>query len=350
MFKVFVNDGSEMPSDDIFYIIAKDGIFLKKKIGIVESIAPVDKISILEKIEPFAKLYINKIPINVFGKVVAFFREVYNKYKSESVILLYYNQTKKKYIIHVPEQEVSSASIDYKNEIVNYRDYNLIGTIHSHANFGAFHSSTDSFDEKHFDGIHITIGNVNNEEVSISSSLVVNGERFKVEPEEYIEKIEKKDDKLSNSIFKGFSKHSNKSDKYIFNEMPKDKSFLRRWLTYVKEKKYISAYSGILEGDYFPYYQYGFEYMMLPSLNEKVDNIGETDVKIEDKKIDKFDEDNDDFNPCLTCIYRDYKIDLLMEELSKGIEEPEEETMDINYKSIYESHYFKSLKEKENHK
>ena len=32
MFEIFINDGTkEMPTDDIFYIIAKEGIFLRKK-------------------------------------------------------------------------------------------------------------------------------------------------------------------------------------------------------------------------------------------------------------------------------------------------------------------------------
>ena len=45
MFKVHINDGSALPDDDVYYIVAKEGIFLKKKLGVMESIAPVKNIS-----------------------------------------------------------------------------------------------------------------------------------------------------------------------------------------------------------------------------------------------------------------------------------------------------------------
>ena len=70
MFKVFVNDGTqELPDDDIFYIVSKEGLFLKKKLGLLESIARVDKISILENLNelPVAKMNIPKVNF-VFSK------------------------------------------------------------------------------------------------------------------------------------------------------------------------------------------------------------------------------------------------------------------------------------------
>ena len=49
MFPVVLNDGkSELPNDDIYYVIAKEGVFLKKKLGVMESLAPVKEISILQ--------------------------------------------------------------------------------------------------------------------------------------------------------------------------------------------------------------------------------------------------------------------------------------------------------------
>jgi len=38
--------------------------------------------------------------------------------------------------------------------------FELFGTIHSHAGISAFHSGTDDRDEIHFDGLHITVGNL----------------------------------------------------------------------------------------------------------------------------------------------------------------------------------------------
>ena len=51
MFQVVINDGqTEMPDDDVYYIVGKEGIYLKKKIGVMDSIAPVSQISTLQSV------------------------------------------------------------------------------------------------------------------------------------------------------------------------------------------------------------------------------------------------------------------------------------------------------------
>jgi hypothetical protein len=89
-----------------------------------------------------------------------------------------------------PKQRVSGAGIDYDRDSVSLEGYDLIGTIHSHANFSAFHSGTDHDDETSFDGLHITFGHVASDDFSISASIMSNGQRFYVEPEEYLEGVE----------------------------------------------------------------------------------------------------------------------------------------------------------------
>ena len=67
--------------------------------------------------------------------------------------------------------------------------YTMIGDIHSHANFSAFHSGIDDKDEQSFDGLHITIGNNGDAEVSISTSIVSNGQRFIADAGDYVNGI-----------------------------------------------------------------------------------------------------------------------------------------------------------------
>jgi len=190
MFRVHVNDGSTpLPSDDICYIVAKEGVFLKKKMGIMESIAPVSNISILKSVETAAKMHIKKIPGGQFARVIAFFKEVYAKFRGEAIVLLFYDEDKKTYKIIPPHQKVSGAACDY-NKAITIDGMKMIGTIHSHANMSAFHSGTDDKDEEHFDGLHITVGNVSSDDVSITASIVANGHRFVVQPEEYVERLE----------------------------------------------------------------------------------------------------------------------------------------------------------------
>jgi len=191
MFKIHINDGTQpLPEDDIYYIVAKEGIFLKKSMGIMDSIAPVENISILESIQAAAKMNIKKIPGGQFARVVAFFRQVYQDFYGESIVLLFYDEKRRVYKIVPPHQKVTGAACDY-NKGMTIEGMSMIGTIHSHASMSAFHSGTDDKDEEHFDGLHITIGNVNQEDVSITASIVANGHRFVVEPEDYVERLVK---------------------------------------------------------------------------------------------------------------------------------------------------------------
>jgi len=189
MFKVVLNDGqNEMPDDDIYYIIAKEGVYLKKKLGVMESLAPVNKISILESVTSMAKMHIEPIPGKWIAKVMEFFKAVYAEHRSEAIVLLFYNEETGKHKIVPPMQKVAGASCDYDKGIT-IEGYTMIGTIHSHGSMSAFHSGTDDKDEEHFDGLHITLGDLDDEHPSMSASIVANGHRVMIEPSEYITNI-----------------------------------------------------------------------------------------------------------------------------------------------------------------
>ena len=248
---VYINDGKNIPAEDeTCFIIAKGGIYLKKKLDLIESITPVDKISFLEDLVPFAKLNIPKIPAKIFGSILAFFKEVYVLYKSEAIVLLFYNKSTKKYKIHIPEQIVGSASVEYKANMT-IKDHILIGTIHSHSSMSAFHSTTDVNDEEKFDGIHITIGKVDNKEIfDVCSSIAVNGMRVPVVPESYIEGIQLteytpyfpnmfKPSFITIGEEKIYSKTVKSSSGYVLTESNLDHIYYKKeWLDKVKEKEY----------------------------------------------------------------------------------------------------------------
>lgn len=322
MFKVFINDGSsEMPEDDIFYIIAKGGIYLKKKVGIMESIAPVDKISILNDVTASATLDIKKIPSEKIAKVVEFFKEIYELHKSEAVVLLHYNQQKKRYKLQVPPQEVAYAGIDYVKNIT-FKGYDLIGSIHSHANFSAFHSGIDHIDEKHFDGLHITIGDVADDFLSFSASIMSNGVRFSVSPGEYAEGIQLVEYtpywasmfKPSFEVVKGkksYKKYVKTKLGYTIVASEEEKIFPRKWLNYVVKKSY--------------------SYLVVHNLHDtskylankaKATNRGHAQIgytgtikstKDKDEVVKVSPAQENEFNPCGECVFRDNKLSLNLE-------------------------------------
>ena len=189
MFNIYINDGEVQPPDDeTYYIVAKDGIYLHKKLDIIESCIKVNKISFIEPINQYVKLNIPKIPRELTRQIYTFFLEVYDRFKTESVIMIFYNKDTKEYKLRVPTQSVSSAHLTASYDIT-IPGFLSIGTCHSHAGFGAFHSSTDIDDEKDFDGIHITFGDLNKDKTSISIEIVSNGFRSKCNPTDYLEGI-----------------------------------------------------------------------------------------------------------------------------------------------------------------
>jgi len=265
MFKVVINDGTqELPDDDIYYIVAKEGIFLKKKMGVMESIAPVKNISILESANTMARMYINPIPAQTGAKVLEFFKAVYDEYRGEAIVLLFYNEATGKYRVIPPHQKVTAAACDY-NRGITIEGWTMIGTIHSHANFSAFHSGTDDDDEKTFDGLHITYGNVKSDEFSLSASIVANGHRFMVNPDDYMlglsktKDIDEKEVKYTTKIYKSVNGkmvldekassrsayQSRKYDKrYIFKVSVSKRQFNPKWMDMVERGVYAYTYGG----------------------------------------------------------------------------------------------------------
>jgi Zn finger protein HypA/HybF involved in hydrogenase expression len=268
MFPIYINDGTTpLPADDICYIVAKEGIFLKKKMGIMDSIAPVTNISILESIQATAQMNIKKIPGGQFARIVAFFREVYKEYYGEAIVLLFYDLERNIYKVVPPHQKVTGAACDY-NKGITIEGMQMIGTIHSHASMSAFHSGTDDHDEEHFDGLHITIGNVNQEDVSVTASIVANGHRFVVKPEDYVERLVKTVDidETANEPTRRIFKWQNgkmvedvqAGKRYTYNYRKLDKRYKVNVST--RYHKVIPEWMGMVEkGTYtYNYGQYGY--------------------------------------------------------------------------------------------
>lgn len=295
MFEVFIHDGQSNipPDEDIYYIIGKDGIYLKKNLGLMESLVPVDKIPSLQNVQCSAVMHIPKIPATLFAKVYEFFKAVYEKHKSESIILIFYNQNTKKYKMVAPTQTVSGAACDYNKGMI-IKDMTMIGTIHSHGNMSAFHSGTDDADEKVFDGLHITIGNVNDEYCSISTSVVANGYRAMFEESDYIEGVE-----VVEPVSKVINYAYTQSGKrYKIKVPPSKREFNPNWLKMVEKKTYI----------YNPYSPYTYsryqsnQKLINEAWNRSSLNTPKNNVVNSNSKTTANNEENVD--KCATCIHK----------------------------------------------
>jgi len=185
LFNIVLHDGNtEFPDDKLLYIVTKYGTFLRKDLGTVRSCTKVDTISFLKELKPYAELKIPQIQGSIFAIGLGFLGWIYNTYQTEGGMLIYYNSKTKEYLLHAPVQEVSYGGVhwDNRSEPIS-KGFIRMGTIHSHADMAAFHSGIDIDDEKSFDGLHITVGNLGEEIPSLVASIVVNGTRFPIKKE-----------------------------------------------------------------------------------------------------------------------------------------------------------------------
>lgn len=177
-------------------------------------------------------------PIDRFKYVMKYFKDIYNTHKTEAVVLLMVNTKTKSWevlfvlqcgashgsVIYAPPNIVDPTKIEdnrtkhmmstiMKNKKSSHKQkdiydqyhnlfkqgYRLFGTIHSHCDFGAFHSSTDDADEIGFDGLHITIGKVNSG-WDFSCRYMLSANEFKIDIKDVlgVESIDKLFDDVDN--------------------------------------------------------------------------------------------------------------------------------------------------------
>lgn len=182
-------EGFEPPTTGKYYLICADGVYFHKETKVGSGLVKVKGIPWLETPRTGISLQLPKLPGRIVAQALSFFRRVFQEYKSEAYVTLMYSP-KLGYQLWCPKQSVTSGSVHYDRtdqpEFAerNAEGWQMVGTIHSHCDFSAFHSGTDTFDESTFDGIHITIGHVNRDQFSMCSSLAFNDQRETMEPEQ----------------------------------------------------------------------------------------------------------------------------------------------------------------------
>jgi hypothetical protein len=187
------SNGFKTPENGTYYVVAKDGIYLHVERLHGSSLVKVQSIPFLDEAKLNTKFTLPNIPTKIMHQAKTFFSSVFEKHQSESYLTLLYSKKLNDYKLWCPTQTVSYASVNYDRTDtvpVDERDYigsegdawQMVGTIHSHCNFSAFHSGTDEADEATFDGIHLTFGHVNSDKFSIASSICFNNNRTKMSP------------------------------------------------------------------------------------------------------------------------------------------------------------------------
>lgn len=197
----------EQIEEDFAYVICGKGMFAKRKNFLYEGLFKVDNVpDILGEVDSdITEQTELKIPENLFHSIERFFKRIYDKLQTEVQCFLYYNTETGKWAYCVPQQTVNGSHVDYdeRKGATYILEDNLeegldslpegeegwvkIGTIHSHASMGAFHSGTDDKDEFGFDGIHITIGSFNSERHTYACRVMYGKTAIKKELHEVVD-------------------------------------------------------------------------------------------------------------------------------------------------------------------
>lgn len=172
--------GREVTLPDFAFIIGKDGVFISDKNPAHEVTIKAD-LAGTEEVKETAIYRYPTIPYVVYIHAINFFRAVFKEHKSEGCLLLTLNRNEdiatQQYEILIPEQKVGGASVHYEVPKLTNGVF-VAASIHSHANFSAGQSGTDHKDEFFFDGIHITIGKVEDATPEIHQRLMIRGRTF----------------------------------------------------------------------------------------------------------------------------------------------------------------------------
>jgi hypothetical protein len=177
--------GFHEPDDPIYYLVTKNGLFQVKRTAVFRSRIRIPGLAWLESEQEGATFLLPVIPEKLLAETLAFFREVFRKYRAEAAVLLYLREEAREYEIRIPPQRVAGGHCRYEVG-PNPPGCIRVGTIHSHGAAEAFHSELDDIDEQYDDGLHVTIGSLH-AKPTVSCSLVVDGRRFDLRPEAVLE-------------------------------------------------------------------------------------------------------------------------------------------------------------------
>lgn len=166
------------------YVLGRGGLCIVQRGEMLSSIRPVDCKALVD-VEGKVWYHGAKVDADLFNMAYLVFQAIFNRHRTETQALLYCKGTE--FFLRVPKQKVSGASVSYElsDDDLWFKggvscsapeDVAPFGTIHSHSSMGAFFSGTDDHDHTISPGIHLVIGNFQEQK------LVDPGKRIKVIP------------------------------------------------------------------------------------------------------------------------------------------------------------------------
>jgi len=267
---IFLNKpGFAVPDKGTYYLVARDGVYMRVERCFGSAIVKVDNVNFLEKAPREMTYNLPKLPGHIVALAKRFFQTVFAQHRSESYLTLLWSPRLNQYRLWCPKQRVSYSSVNYeRDDCVPFEEsigcetgpgYQMVGTIHSHCDFSPFHSGTDKEDESTFDGIHLTFGYVNSDTFGIVSSIAVANNRQELDPSLVVDGVEPVGEQTVRTAGSVRGSYYNRTEvRYELNHLsPVDEEAIRRqvgeWMGKVTKAVFsTTSFSLTTANDYTP--------------------------------------------------------------------------------------------------
>lgn len=182
---VLEGDHESLPLPELgpYFVATKDGYFVHRNFHFGRVLMPTKQAIHTPPMVPTLWATIDRLPAPLLGQAYSFFRAIYIAKKSEAMVYIVYTR-ERGYRLFVPPQQAHGGGVKAIRTPEHIRGQ-VVGTIHSHCDFSAFHSGTDKHDADGHDGLHITIGDVMKEQPSIAAMIAVSGITWDLTLDEY---------------------------------------------------------------------------------------------------------------------------------------------------------------------
>lgn len=182
-------------SDKVICLIpARDGrIYELRKMEQGEFIAPKNNVVDLSEIRAGFTPALPKIPAQLMGEIVAFFRTFMTENEeNEALALIYWDKEEKRFFAYVPKQSVCKEEVEADLRGCPYDDeerYICYADIHSHNSMDAFFSGKDDRDERST-GLYLVLGELDHFYPEIKARIFCGDSFVPIDPNLVIEGLE----------------------------------------------------------------------------------------------------------------------------------------------------------------
>lgn len=178
----------------ICLILARDGrIYELRKMEQGEFIAPKNNVVDFSEIRAGFIPALPKIPAQLMGQIIAFFRTFMTENEeNEALALIYWDKEEKRFFAYVPKQSVCKEEVEADLHGCPYDDeerYICYADIHSHNSMDAFFSGKDDRDERSV-GLYFVLGELDHFYPEIKARVFCGDNFVTIDPATVIEGLE----------------------------------------------------------------------------------------------------------------------------------------------------------------